>query len=283
MTIYMKNSQIMTTGARSIVCFGILVVFVVVLVVASDIFPRNISSFFLSNNVMAFAFDNTKDDSIQVSGNPKFSAGGSTVMNYWIEQIGNDCDVNQNPITLNVNVASSEVTASPGSLTFEACSKPQSVTFTSSKTGIYSVTVTAPPGYKTTLAAFMLYVLPGPAKSGAYPITGTNRASSSTTSPAMAPPTLYLPPQKTYVEATNSVGAIVPYTVTALDSLGHRITPTCSHSSGSVFPLGTTKVTCTAKDASGNTQSGSFEIVVQDTTPPDLSIPSTTITAEATS
>jgi hypothetical protein len=39
---------------------------------------------------------------------------------------------------------------------------------------------------------------------------------------------------------------------------------------GSLFPLGRTTVTCTAKDVSGNTQSGSFEIIVQDTTPPDL-------------
>ncbi|HEY6884250.1 MAG TPA: HYR domain-containing protein, partial [Nitrososphaeraceae archaeon] len=71
--------------------------------------------------------------------------------------------------------------------------------------------------------------------------------------------------------------------VSASDLVDGTITPTCSPSSGSIFPLGTTKVTCTAKDASGNTQSGSFQIVVQDTTPPDLSIPSTTITAEATS
>src|SRR2546430_6345869 len=46
-------------------------------------------------------------------------------------------------------------------------------------------------------------------------------------------------------------------------------TVTCDHSSGDMFPLGTTSVTCSAKDASGNTSAAqSFTITVVDTTPP---------------
>src|SRR5205085_721674 len=40
--------------------------------------------------------------------------------------------------------------------------------------------------------------------------------------------------------------------------------------SGSVFPLGTTGVTCTAMDASGNQSQSSFNVIVRDTTPPNL-------------
>jgi hypothetical protein len=114
------------------------------------------SSLFLSNDIMAFAFDVVKDDSIQVNGNARFPAGGSTIMGYWIQQIGKNCDPTQSPTTVNINVPSSEVSATPNSLTFGTCSKPQSVTFTSSKPGTYSITATAPVGYKTSSAAFTL-------------------------------------------------------------------------------------------------------------------------------
>jgi hypothetical protein len=40
----------------------------------------------------------------------------------------------------------------------------------------------------------------------------------------------------------------------------------CGPASGSTFPLGTTTVTCTATDAHNNSSSGSFDVVVGDTT-----------------
>ena len=52
--------------------------------------------------------------------------------------------------------------------------------------------------------------------------------------------------------------------------------------SGAVFALGTTTVDCTATDSHGNTSNASFEILVQDTTAPTLSLPGN-LTAEATS
>ena len=44
----------------------------------------------------------------------------------------------------------------------------------------------------------------------------------------------------------------------------------CSHYSGDVFPVGTTTVTCSATDASGLTSTCSFDITVEDNTPPTL-------------
>jgi len=97
-----------------------------------------------------------------------------------------------------------------------------------------------------------------------------------------APPPLSLPSGQT-VEATGSGGATVTYTApTACDGQdGAPLTPSCSQASGSVFPLGITTVSCSVTDSSGVTSSGTFNITVQDTTPPTLSLPSN-ITTKAT-
>jgi hypothetical protein len=47
----------------------------------------------------------------------------------------------------------------------------------------------------------------------------------------------------------------------------------CTPKTGSLFPLGTTRVTCTANDSYGNRVSKSFVVRVVDTTPPELSVP----------
>jgi hypothetical protein len=49
--------------------------------------------------------------------------------------------------------------------------------------------------------------------------------------------------------------------------------PTCSHASGSLFPLGTTIVNCTAVDGGGASSAASFQVVVRDTTPPVVTPP----------
>src|SRR5438309_499560 len=83
-------------------------------------------------------------------------------------------------------------------------------------------------------------------------------------------------------EATSSSGAAVTYTApTATDAVSIP-TVTCDHASGSVFPLGHTKVICTAKDAAGNLASSSFDVLVQDTTVPTIA-KNIDIVAEATS
>ncbi|NND77188.1 MAG: HYR domain-containing protein [Flavobacteriales bacterium] len=54
---------------------------------------------------------------------------------------------------------------------------------------------------------------------------------------------------------------------TASDNCGTVLT-TYNPPSGSVFPVGTTPVTCTATDAAGNTSTCSFDVTVNDTEPP---------------
>lgn len=94
-------------------------------------------------------------------------------------------------------------------------------------------------------------------------------------------PTLTLPGTQT-VQATSASGATVSFSVSATDLVSGALTPTCTPAGGGTFPLGTTSVSCTVTDGAGNTRSGSFDVVVQDTTSPALSLP-TPFTVEATS
>lgn len=84
------------------------------------------------------------------------------------------------------------------------------------------------------------------------------------------PPTLMVPADIT-LEATGPGGAVAAFEAAATDALDPSPVVSCSPASGSTFALGRTTVTCTAKDAAGNTSSGSFTVKVQDTTAPAVS------------
>ena len=90
-------------------------------------------------------------------------------------------------------------------------------------------------------------------------------------------------PANISVEATGPAGAVVTYTTpTVTDLVDPNPTLTTTPASGSTFPLGTTTVTVTATDHSGNTTSAHFTINVQDTTPPVISNVPPNQTVEAT-
>jgi hypothetical protein len=93
-------------------------------------------------------------------------------------------------------------------------------------------------------------------------------------------PVVTVPPDMT-VEATGPSGATVTFTATAHDLVDGPLVPTCTPPSGGTFPLGTTNVVCTATDSHGNTGSADFDITVQDTTPPVVTVPAD-MTVEAT-
>jgi hypothetical protein len=58
-------------------------------------------------------------------------------------------------------------------------------------------------------------------------------------------------------------GPVATFTVAAADNCG-AATVSCSHASGTSFPVGTTDVTCTATDGLGNTASCGFSVTVGD-------------------
>ena len=77
-----------------------------------------------------------------------------------------------------------------------------------------------------------------------------------------------------------AAGSFTP-AVTASDLVG-PVTLTYSKSVGTILPFGTTSITVTATDASGNHASATFNVTVQDTTAPVIA-PLPNLTLEATS
>ncbi|MCX6879536.1 MAG: HYR domain-containing protein [Verrucomicrobia bacterium] len=124
----------------------------------------------------------------------------------------------------------------------------------------------------------------GPANSDAAHksmlITGSGKLNVSVGGDT-TPPVVTAPANVT-VEATSAAGAVVTYpAATATDAVGVT-SITYSQASGSTFPLGTTTVTVTAKDAANNSGTATFTVTVEDNTAPMVTPPSD-LTAEATS
>ena len=109
----------------------------------------------------------------------------------------------------------------------------------------------------------------------------SNAAECSVIVLDVTPPAITVPADIT-AEATSASGAIVDFSVSATDLVDGSVLVSCSTpTSGNMFALGDTTVTCSASDKAGNTASASFSVKVQDTTPPSLTLP-TPITKEAT-
>lgn len=87
------------------------------------------------------------------------------------------------------------------------------------------------------------------------------------------PPLLTLP-EFVVAEAESTRGANVSFEATAVSASDRSPVPvTCDPQSGSLFPIGTSFVQCSATDA-GGTSSGGFAVFVTDTTPPVVTVPS---------
>ena len=93
-------------------------------------------------------------------------------------------------------------------------------------------------------------------------------------------PALHLPADIT-MEATGPE-TLVDFSVTAVDAVTPDPTVTCTPMSGSGFTVGAHTVHCEATDTVGNTSTGDFSVTIQDTTAPELTLPSDDVLAEAT-
>jgi hypothetical protein len=136
-------------------------------------------------------------------------------------------------------------------------------------------------------------VVCSPASGSTFPL-GTTRVLCSATDEAgnaarsgfnvtvtdTTAPLLQLPGDRT-VEATSPAGATVVFAGTASDAGTPSPSVACTPASGSTFPLGTTRVLCSAVDAAGNEGRGGFNVTVVDTTRPILNLP-TQVTATLT-
>ncbi|MDQ3906899.1 MAG: Ig-like domain-containing protein, partial [Acidobacteriota bacterium] len=105
---------------------------------------------------------------------------------------------------------------------------------------------------------------------------GTSTASVSVNVRDTTAPVLNVPGAIS-AEATSADGAVVNFVVTATDNSGVAPSVACTANSGSLFPVGTTPVSCQATDASGNKSPVKiFSVSVVDL-PPVLSLPSTMV------
>ena len=115
---------------------------------------------------------------------------------------------------------------------------------------------------------------------GGRTVTETRRI---TVAPVDSTPPEISVPSPVTTEATDANGAHVSYGASATDAVDGNVPVSCTPASGGQFPLGTTTVTCTAKDAVGNQASKTFTITVRDTTAPAITNVPAPFALEATS
>jgi hypothetical protein len=89
-------------------------------------------------------------------------------------------------------------------------------------------------------------------------------------------PPVITAPSLVEAEATSPAGAIVTYVATAHDLVDGDVPVSCLPASGTQFVFGTTDVVCSAVDSRFNGDITSFQVIVQDTTAPTVTLISAT-------
>jgi hypothetical protein len=125
-------------------------------------------------------------------------------------------------------------------------------------------------------AATITIVLPLGAHTLTLTVTDTHGATATATTLVAVQdttaPALMLPPNQT-VDATGAAGAVVSFTASAVDAVSGSVPAVCAPASGSLFPIGTTVVSCAARDGVGNNASGQFTVTIVDSAPPMIAVP----------
>lgn len=171
--------------------------------------------------------------------------------------------------TITVVDTTAPVLTTPDNLTAEATSAAGAIVgFTASATDLVSgaVAVDCTPASGTTFALGTTIV-----NCGATDGVGNTAAGSFTVSVVDTTAPVISGANNLVLEATSPAGAVATFGPTATDSVDPNVPVSCSAASGDTFPLGTTTVTCSARDDSGNGASASFTVDVRDTTAPVIS------------
>ncbi len=86
-------------------------------------------------------------------------------------------------------------------------------------------------------------------------------------------PPLLSCPQALAAECASAGGSTLSYLVTATDACDPSPLISCAPASGSLFAVGTTAVSCSATDRTGNVSTCAFDVVVSDSVAPSMSCP----------
>ena len=89
----------------------------------------------------------------------------------------------------------------------------------------------------------------------------------------LTPPLLTLPDDGIIPAARGKCDTLFQFQVSAIDEQDGPLEVTCVPASGSAFPLGVTRVLCSATDSAGNTAIDSFFVTVEDHQAPAISCP----------
>ncbi|HUT32039.1 MAG TPA: right-handed parallel beta-helix repeat-containing protein [Planctomycetota bacterium] len=100
--------------------------------------------------------------------------------------------------------------------------------------------------------------------------SGNQTAKSFTVTVRDTTPPELVAPSPIVVEQATADGTKVEWQCLAADVCDAEVDVVCEPPPGNVFPLGTTTVTCTATDDSGNQTVKTFTVTVKDTTPPEI-------------
>jgi len=162
-------------------------------------------------------------------------------------------------------------THAPGGLVFEApsCGLHGHVTF--GPPSSVACTFDEVSGPVTTDVSISISALGGTASS----------SLSVSVMPDTTPPVLTLP-GTIRIDSTSNAGAVATFSASAVDAISGPAAVTCSPASGTPFPIGTTTVSCSARDWKQNPATGSFQVVVADVTAPSISVQPTAQTLDAT-
>jgi hypothetical protein len=86
------------------------------------------------------------------------------------------------------------------------------------------------------------------------------------------PPVIVPPADTVFANDPDECGAAVSYQATAVDNCGDAVV-SCQPQPQAYFPVGINPVVCVATDNSGNSDSASFNLVVADTSAPEVACP----------
>jgi len=92
--------------------------------------------------------------------------------------------------------------------------------------------------------------------SSSSPVEGSFTVTVRDTTPPV------ISPFQPHNDTPDDSGAIVYFTISAVDLVDGPVTPSCDHASGEKFPLGVSTITCTATDSHGNTSKRSLQISI---------------------